>query len=91
LAQGAQQQRTQMADPIYREQANPFAPLATGFGAFADILGTKSYGFPWTGSQNTTNAFGSAGSDYNRGFATDWQGNRIYSEGRPTSFSGGIF
>lgn len=91
LAQGAQQQRTQMADPIYREQANPFAPLATGFGAFADILGTKSYGFPWSGSRNTTNAFGSAGSDYNRGYATDWQGNRVYREGRPTSFSGGNY
>lgn len=45
LAQSAQQQRTQMADPIFQERANPFAPLALGIGAASDIFTNPDYGF----------------------------------------------
>lgn len=53
LAANAQSQLSQFADPIFQQQNNPFAPFQAGATSALDILTNKSYGFPWTQSQQS--------------------------------------
>lgn len=53
MASGAQSGLTQMADPMFRAQQNPFEPIATGANAAFNIATNPSYGLfqPQVGQQ----------------------------------------
>lgn len=51
MAQNVQGLRTQMADPIYREQQNPFAAIMGGVSGAANVLADPTFGFNWTTSK----------------------------------------